>query len=168
MRGPPEAQRVDDAVLVTGDHVVVAQRHDAPGRRPAPTLTAVLADVGLDVPAEVLGTSISGARHSRARHGQPGVRLLDLSVVDEGLLEDAVLVANAVGVLDAPRVAMLSMKPGARRPGHRCPARLDLLLAQVVVDLDAAGHHRLGGDVGTVRRQQALSSCRPRRYSADR
>ena len=91
--GAPQAQRVDAAGCVAGDHVVDGHGAHGPGR--LPDLLAVLFD---DFAAEgdLLGTVVVDVAPGLFV-GQPVVRLLDLlAVLVEGLLEDAVLVLDAV------------------------------------------------------------------------
>ena len=94
---PPQPQRVHPAVLVAGDHVVVRDGLDLPARHPAGALDAVGVGVLLGVTAEGDDLRGLGVRElPRRAEGEPGVGLLDLAAVDEGLPEDAVLVADAV------------------------------------------------------------------------
>ena len=95
--GAPQAQGVDDAVLVAGDHVVVTDAEDVPAVDPLDAVAACLVDIPFRMPAEVHRDF-----HLRVRdlpgvaHREPVVRDLDLAAVDEGLLEDAVFVAQAI------------------------------------------------------------------------
>ena len=93
----PQPQRVHPAVLVARDHVVVRDGLDLPARHPAGPLDAVGVGVLLGVTAEGDDLRGLGVRElPRRPEGEPGVGLLDLAAVDEGLPEDAVLVADAV------------------------------------------------------------------------
>ncbi len=94
---PPQPQRVHPAVLVARDHVVVRDGLDLPARHPAGAFDPIGIGVLLGVTAEGDDLRGLGVRELPGRaEGQPGVGLLDLAAVDEGLPEDAVLVADAV------------------------------------------------------------------------
>ena len=93
----------------------------------------------------------------RAAQAEPAVRLLDLAVVDEGLAEDAVLVADAVA--DARHVHGRERVDEARGEAPQAAvaqARLDLLAAQRG-HVDAALLHRPVSDVLQVAGQQVVA-----------
>ena len=108
-------------------------------------------------PANRTLTPISGCGNS---HGEPvashGVGLLDLPAVDEGLPEDAVLVADAVADGRDPhgrqRVDEAGGEPAEAAVAQ---ARLDLGVAQRV-QVDPQTGHGLLGDLGQAGRQQRV------------
>lgn len=160
--GAPQPQRVDDAVPVSGDHVVVGDALDVPGGDPPGPLAALVVGVALGVPAEVHLDGTLGVRElPRVTEAEPRVGQLDLTVVDEGLAEDAVLVADAVS--DARHVHRRQrVDEAGRQPAEAAVAetRLDLL-GHEGVDVDAALVHRLGGDVLQLGRKERVLELTP-------
>ena len=93
----------------------------------------------------------------RAAQREPGVGLLDLPAVDEGLAEDAVLVADAVADAgDAHGGERVDEAGGEAAEAAVAEAGLDLLGAQRR-QVEAAGGERLLGDVVEVGGQQGVA-----------
>ncbi len=155
--GAPQSERVDAAVLVTGNHVVVGDPQHVPRRHPARTWRSLVV-VRLRVAAEV---HLDGRFRVRelpwATEREPGVRLLDLASVYEGLAEDAVLVADAVpDTGHAHRRQRVDEARGETAQAAVAEARLDLLGAQGG-DVEAAARERLVGDVGEIRGKKRVA-----------
>ncbi len=130
--GAPQPQRVDAAVAVARDHVVVGHAEDVPVADPAGALGAVLVLGRLREAAELDGDGVLRVRElPRVAELQPRVGLLDLPAVLEGLPEDAVLVADAVAHA-RDRHRRERVDEARREPAETAvaEARLDLLRAQ--------------------------------------
>jgi hypothetical protein len=156
--GAPQPQRVDAAVAVPGDHVVVRDALDVPRRVPARALPALLVGVLLGAPAEPDGHRLLrvGELPRRAER-QPVVRLLHLPAVDEGLPEDAVLVPDAVpDRRDVHRRERVDEARGQPAEAAVAEAGLDLLRPQLV-QVDAEVRHRLLGDLRQVGGEQRVA-----------
>ena len=156
--GAPQPQGVDDAVAEAGDHVVVGHAAHLPGGDPAGALGAVGVGIRLGMPAEADLDGALGVRElPRAAQAQPAVRLLDLAALDEGLPEDAVLVADAVADAGLVHRRERVDEAGGEPPEAAvAQAGLDLLAAQRR-HVDAALLHRLLGDALQVRGEQVVA-----------
>ena len=163
--GAPQAQRVDAAGCVAGDHVVDGHGAHGPGR--LPDLLAVLFD---DFAAEgdLLGTVVVDVAPGLFV-GQPVVRLLDLlAVLVEGLLEDAVLVLDAV--------AERGYAEGCERVDEAGGETAEAAVAEARLVFDVDDVLRLEARSLTASLNwsimpalsSALRSCLPMRNSADR
>ncbi|MPM34064.1 hypothetical protein SDC9_80645 [bioreactor metagenome] len=154
----PQPQRVDPAVEVAGDHVVVRHAQHVPGGHPGGPFPAVLVDGPLGVTAEVHLHRLLGVRElPRRAEREPGVGLLDLTAVHEGLAEDAVLVADAVA--DAGHVHRRQrVDEAGGEPPEATVAEAGLhLLAAQGGQIDAALLEALLGDLVQVGGHQGVA-----------
>ena len=143
--------------MIARDHVVVANADDAPARHPAGALAAVLPGIRLGVSAEVdrdLHLGVSDL--PRGAHREPRVGNLHLALILEGLLEDAVFVADPVAdARDPERGHRVDEAGGQTTEATVAQPGLDLLLTQVL-DVDATGRHCLAGDLGELGRREGV------------
>ena len=169
--GAPQPQGVDAAVAVAGDHVVVGDPEDVPAADPARCARRRRSSVTVSrVAAEPDLTADLRVRElPRVAELQPRVGLLDLLAVDEGLPEDAVLVADPVA--DAGiRMRRQRVDEAGGEPAEAAvaQARLDLLRAQRGQARCPAGLEASSAMSSRSEASSELSSCRPSRYSAER
>jgi hypothetical protein len=95
----PQAERVDGAVAEAGDRRVVGHGEDVFGVEPVDAQLAVLVDARLHAAVQLDREEIVRPRDlPGVAVLEPGVGHLGLGTVDDALVEDAVLVADAVAV----------------------------------------------------------------------
>ena len=155
-RRAPQPQGVDPAVVIPGNHHVVGHREHVPVRNPARTLhTVVVIGLGATAERDRLGGFGVGELPRRA-HAKPGIRLFDLLIVDEGLPEDAVLIADAVPDRRHAHGGQRIDEARSEAPQTTvAEARFDLDLAHVV-HRDAALREGIRRDLAQPRREQIV------------
>ena len=95
--GAPQAQRVDRVAAPADDRRVVGHRQNALGRLPCMAFGAVPARLARHLAAEAdLVHDLAALEFPGVAEGQPVLGRLDLCAVDDALLEQAVVVADAV------------------------------------------------------------------------
>ncbi len=155
-RRPPQPEGVDPAVVVPGNHHVVRHREHVPVRNPARARDALIV-VRLGAATERDRLRGLGVRElPRRAHAQPGIRLLDLLTIDEGLPEDPVLVADAVPDRRHTHGGERIDEAGSQTPEPAVTeAGFDLDLAHVI-HRDAALLESVRGDLPQTRREQIV------------
>ena len=166
--GAPQAQRVGGVDAVAEDRRVVGHAIDHARRHPAHADAALLVGVALGVAAELHVDGPLRPHHLPGiAEAQPLVGLLDLPAVDDLLLEDAELVADAVADAGICSVASESMKQAASRPSPPLPRPGSSSCAQQLVEIEPELSDRLACGVvdaeidQVVGRDAAPSGTRP-------
>ena len=133
--GGPQAQVVDDAVLVARHRRVVGHGPDAFGVGPTEARAPVAIGLRFDATIEIHRNDVLRARHlPGVRELQPVVGLFDLVAFDDLLLEHAVFVADAAAVGRKPqRRARVEEAGGKASETTVAEARIAFHLAQFLV-----------------------------------
>lgn len=156
--GAPQPQRVDDAVAIARDHVVVGDSQDVPGGDPvSPGPSVGVGDI-LHMAGEVdLHRSLRVGELPGRAEREPRVRQLDLAAVDDRLPEDPVFVADAVAhTTDVHRRQRVDETRSQPTKPAIAQTWLDLLRAQRS-HVQPARTHRPFGDLGQAGRLQGVA-----------
>ncbi|MNM92764.1 hypothetical protein D3C81_1051080 [compost metagenome] len=158
----PQPQRVDRVDPVAEDRRVERHPHHRLGRHPAHAVAAPVVGVVLGMPAEAhLHRPFGALNLPRIAVAQPGVGALHLHAVDDALVKDAVLVADAVAQRRNLQRGQRIHEAG-RQPAQAAVAEAGfLLLREDVVEVQVERGHGAAHRLHDAEVDEVVAQVRP-------